>query len=138
MGRRRAELDLVSEIKRRLPLHQANYLFWRYAPSCLPYEPIKNTFMELRENTPGFPDVTERQAEAWLLDEQAQGAVKLLLERKNTADLLQLHEDYVKSAQTDPQSLRALLELNKALFKEKDNALLKLLDGVPDDLDGDA
>ena len=94
--------------------------------------------MELRENTPGFPDVTERQAEAWLLDEQAQGAVKLLLERKNTADLLQLHEDYVKSAQTDPQSLRALLELNKALFKEKDNALLKLLDGVPDDLDGDA
>lgn len=138
MPRKRAELDLVSEIKRRLPRYQADFVFWKYSPCCLSYEPQKNTFAELRENSPSFPDVTERIAEQWLLSDEVQGCVRLLLERKNVQQLHDLHEQYYQMAQTDPQSLRALLELNKALFKQEDNALMKLLQNVPDDLDGEA
>lgn len=136
MPRKRVELDLVAEIRRRLPRYQADYIFWKYSPCCLSYEPQKNTFAELRENSPGFPqDATERQAEQWLLSDEVQGCVRLLLERKNVQQLHDLHEQYYQMAQTDPQSLRALLELNKTLFKEKDSALMKLLEGV--DLDGE-
>ena len=131
------KIDFVSRIKSRLPQYQANYIFWKYAPACLPYEPKAGTFAELKANTPGFPDLTEREAESWLLEEDVQGAVKSLLERKNTADLLQLHEDYTMAAKTDPQALKALLELNKTLFKEQTNDLMKLLEGVPDNLDGE-
>lgn len=54
------------------------------------------------------------------------------------SDCVKCNEQYFQMAQTDPQSLRALLELNKAMFKQEDNALLKLLQNVPDDLDGGA
>lgn len=139
LAKRRTELDIISEIKRRLPKYKADYIFWKYSPCCLSYEPQENTFAELKQNSPGFPqEITERQAEQWLLDDTVQGAVKLLLERKNVQQLHDLHEQYFQMAQTDPQSLRALLELNKALFKQEDNALLKLLQNVPDDLDGGA
>jgi len=133
------QLDIVAEIRERLPEYQANYIFWKYAPCCLPYEPETGTFAELKENTTGFPsDTTERTAQQWELDDAVQGAVKLILERQNVRQLYQLHEQYFEMAQSDPQSLRALLELNKSLFKDSDNALMKLLQSVPDDLDGEA
>lgn len=139
MGRKKNNtLDIVAEIRERLPNYQANYVFWRFSRCCLSYEPKTGTFEELKENTPGFPaDITERTAEQWELDDAVQGAIKLILERQNIKQLYQLHEQYFEMAQSDPQSLKALLELNKSLFKSEDNALMKLLQNVPDDLDGD-
>ena len=138
MGRKKAilDLDIMNEIHNRVPDHVADYIFWRYAPYCLEFE--AKTFEELREHSTGFPmEATERTAERWLLDDGAQACVRLLLERKNEKQLLDLHETYVDAAQSDPQALRALLELNKSLFKERESGLMKMLKGLPDDLDGD-
>ena len=53
--------------------------------------------------------------------------------------LLDLHETYVRKAETDHNSLKALLELNKALFTEGvESKLLALLKDIPDVEDGDA
>ena len=132
------QLDIVSEIRGRLPNYKAEYLFWKYAPCCLSYEPEKGSFEELKEKVQGFPDVSERVAGQWLLDDTVQAAVKILLERKNVQQLHELHEQYFDMARSDPQSLRALLELNKVLFKSDEDALMKLLKTIPDDLGGDA
>ena len=132
------QLDIVAEIRRRLPNYKAEYLFWKYAPCCLSYDPEKGNFEELKEKVQGFPDVSERVAGQWLLDDTVQAAVKILLERKNVQQLHELHEQYFGMARSDPQSLRALLELNKVLFKSDEDALMKLLKTIPDDLGGDS
>ena len=139
MGRKkdRLELDIVGEIRSRLPDYVSNYIFWKYAPYCLEFE--ARTFEDLKNSSKDFPqDSTERTAERWLLDDGTQSCVRLLLEKKNERQLLDLHETYVEAAQTDPQALRALLELNKSLFKERESGLMKILKGLPDDLGGDA
>lgn len=73
----------------------------------------------------------------WLLDADVQDLVRLLLERKNQQQLLDLHEKYVVKAENDPNSLKALLQLNETLFKNTGNQLYNLLDAVPDDVIGE-
>ena len=70
----------------------------------------------------------------WLLDADVQDLVRLLLERKNQQQLLDLHEKYVIKAENDPNSLKALLQLNETLFKSTGSQIFALLDGVPDDV----
>ena len=133
-------IDVVAEVKTLLPPCRAAYVFWRYAPECLDYEATENTFSELQANVPAFPkDFTEQQARQWLLEDNVQAAVRKLLQRKNVQQLLDLHETYVRKAETDHNSLKALLELNKALFAEGvESKLLALLKDIPDVEDGDA
>ena len=127
-------IDVVAEVKTLLPPCRAAYVFWRYAPECLDYEATENTFSELQANVPAFPkDFTEQQARQWLLEDNVQAAVRKLLQRKNVQQLLDLHETYVRKAETDHNSLKALLELNKALFAEGvESKLLALLKVIPD------
>ena len=133
-------IDVVAEVKNLLPSCRGAYVFWRYAPECLDYEATENTFSELQANVPNFPkDFTEQQARQWLLEDNVQAAVRKLLQRKNVQQLLDLHETYVRKAETDHNSLKALLELNKALFAEGvESKLLALLKDIPDVEDGDA
>lgn len=133
-------IDVVAEVKNLLPSCRGAYVFWRYAPECLDYEATENTFSELQANVPAFPkDFTEQQARQWLLEDNVQAAVRKLLQRKNVQQLLDLHETYVRKAETDHNSLKALLELNKALFTEGvESKLLALLKDIPDVEDGDA
>ena len=133
-------IDVVAEVKDLLPSFKAAYVFWRYAPECLDYEATENTFSELQANVPDLPkDFTEQQARQWLLEDNVQAAVRKLLQRKNIQQLLDLHETYVHKAETDHNSLKALLELNKALFTEGvESKLLALLKDIPDVEDGDA
>ena len=132
-------IDVVAEVKNLLSPCRAAYVFWRYAPECLDYEATENTFSELQANVPDFSkDFTEQQARQWLLEDNVQAAVRKLLQRKNVQQLLDLHETYVRKAETDHNSLKALLELNKALFAEgAENKLLALLKDIPDVEDGD-
>lgn len=132
-------IDMVAEVKTILPLCKAAYVFWRYAPECLDYEATENTFSELKANAPDFSkDLTEQQARQWLLEDNVQVAVRKLLQRKNVQQLLDLHETYVRKAETDHNSLKALLELNKALFADGvESKLLALLKDIPDVEDGD-
>ena len=138
-GQRGGGIDVVSEVKSLLPPNKAAYVFWRYAPECLPYEAADASFSELKANVPNFPqDLTEQQAQQWLLEDNVQAAVRLLLQKKNVQQLLDLHETYVRKAETDHNSLKALLELNKALFAEgAESKLLALLNGIPDEEDAD-
>lgn len=133
-------IDVVAEVKGLLPSCKAAYVFWRYAPECLNYEAKDNTFSELKANIANFPqDLTEQQTQQWLLEGNVQAAVRQLLQRKNVQQLLDLHETYVRKAETDHNSLKALLELNKALFAEgMESKLLALLNSIPNVEDGDA
>lgn len=128
--------EVIKELKKRLPTYKVDYLCYKYAPFCVSYDLQTGTFEELKERSYQFPQVaTETTCLQWLLDEGAQTAIKLLLERKNALDLFELHQTYTEKAKTDTNALKALLELNKVLFSNDDeNALLKLLDGIPDEL----
>ncbi len=131
------DVDIISQIKRKVPNYQADYIFWKFAPECLSYDPVKGDFTELKAKSSDFPNISERIASQWLLDDDIQAAVTLLLQRKNTQQMHELHQKYYELSQTDHQALRALLELNKTLFKDDESALDKLLKGIPDDVESD-
>jgi hypothetical protein len=115
--------------------YRANYVYWRFCPDALPPDiPAGCSFQTLKQKS-GMPDViTEQAAALWLLDDGIQQLVKSLLEAKKGLQMLELHDIYYERAKTDSNSLKGLLQLDETLFKDEQNALLALLDGVPDDV----
>lgn len=128
----KAELDVVSEIKKTLPTYKADYIFYLYSKECLSFEPKQNTFEELKAHSEGFPSgATERTARQWLLSDDMQVAIKMLLERVNTQRMNELYSLYSEKAKTDTNALKQLLELNKVLFADKsDSELTKILNNI--------
>lgn len=126
--------EIVKRILDEMPEYKANYIFWRYAPECMTCSPAGKSFTDFK-TAAGLPEhFTEDSCKMWLLDADVQDLVRLLLERKNQQQLLDLHEKYVVKAENDPNSLKALLQLNETLFKDTGSQLFALLDGVPDDV----
>ena len=122
--------EIVKRILGAMPEYKANYIFWRYAPECMTCKPSGKSFADFKTAAELPEHFTEENCKMWLLDADVQDLVRLLLERQ----LLDLHEKYVVKAENDPNSLKALLQLNETLFKDTGNQLYSLLDGVPDDI----
>ena len=129
--------EIVKRILDSMPEYKANYVFWRYAPECMTCT-LENKSFDSFKAAAALPEhFTEDSCKMWLLDADVQDLVRLLLERKNQQQLLDLHEKYVVKAENDPNSLKALLQLNETLFKNTGNQLYNLLDAVPDDVIGE-
>jgi hypothetical protein len=133
-----ARPDVIKRIGDTLKDYRSAYLFWRFCPDALPPDiPAGCSFQVLKQKS-GMPDViTEQAAALWLLDDGTQQLVKSLLEAKKGLQMLELHDIYYERAKNDANSLKALLQLDETLFKNEQNALLALLDNVPDDVIGD-
>ena len=127
--------DVVKSIKAIIPTYKCDYICWKYAPFCVSYDLQEGSFQELQSKSYQFPPSTTEQAcNQWLLDDDMQTALRLLLERTNTLALFELQQNYTERAKDDTNALKGLLELNKVLFtKNGDSKLFQLLEGISDD-----
>ena len=110
--------------------YKVYYLWFKYAPKLLP-EGIK-TYKDLQARYEKFPKkVTEEQAELWLLEEQVQTALKVLLSAQHKQKLIDLYQIYYDKAKEDTNAFKAFVEFSNTFFAdESESELTRILKGV--------
>lgn len=115
---------------------KAYWILFKFAPELLPRK--SKTYKELQDNYVCFAKFDEEYCENYIYQEDVQSAVKWLLKRKYTADMIDMYQKYLEKAKNDTRALKDFMMLKDEFFKDENaNELLNILQGIDVDTTDD-
>lgn len=138
--RKKYDKSLLSAVREIVDGNEpvAYYIVWKYAPQLMPDGDSCSTFEELSKRYDCISKRPEKSIIKSLYNENAQRAIKYLMERidvQRSVDILNRY--YQMAMDGDTQALKAYMEFKKKFFDETDNSneLEQILHGMSFDTD---